>query len=154
MSLLPLIREGVITSPWNLQAILLHLHEIMEGLYFHLSLSVCLCVCLSVRFWLWTKFQPNGWTDLNAVFAKWLLTALAPTLLKLVTLGQRSRSQWRNIHFSFIILFTSLLWIAAMLCPIKMKFSLFMMHSWIAQSLVIIQNMKAKSRVTSLHFNC
>ena len=41
--------------------------------------SVCLCVC--VRLLLWTKFQPNGWTDLDAVFAKWLLTALARTLL-------------------------------------------------------------------------
>ena len=28
---------------------LLHLHKIVEGLYFHFSLSVCVCVCLSVR---------------------------------------------------------------------------------------------------------
>ena len=27
---------------------LLHLHEIVEGLYFHCNLSVCLCVCVSV----------------------------------------------------------------------------------------------------------
>ena len=27
---------------------LLHLHEIVEGLYFHFSLSVCLSVCVSV----------------------------------------------------------------------------------------------------------
>ena len=69
--------------------------------------AVCLCVCLSVcvsTVFLWTIFQPNGCTDLDAVFAKWLLTALARTLLKLVTLGQRSRSRWRNSHFSFIIL--------------------------------------------------
>ena len=55
--------------------------------------SVCLCVCLSVclsEVFLLTKFQPNEWTALDAVFAKWLLTALARTLLKLVTLGQRS----------------------------------------------------------------
>ena len=26
----------------------LHLHEIVEGLYFHCSLSVCVCLCLSV----------------------------------------------------------------------------------------------------------
>ena len=49
---------------------------------------VCLCVCLSVCLsvcpdFLWTKFQPNGWTNLDAVFAKLLLTALAQTLLKL-----------------------------------------------------------------------
>ena len=85
---------------WNL----LHLHEIVEGLYFHFSLSVCVCVCLSVRHFLWTKFQPNGCTDLDAVFAKWLLTALARNLLNLVTLSQRSRSHWRNTHFLFIIL--------------------------------------------------
>ena len=30
------------------EIIFLHLHEIVEGLYFHSSLSVCLCVCLSV----------------------------------------------------------------------------------------------------------
>ena len=29
--------------------IFLHLHKIVEGLYFHCSLSVCLCVCVSVR---------------------------------------------------------------------------------------------------------
>ena len=80
----------------------LHLHEIVERLYFHWT--VCLCVCECGRLSLWTKFQPNGWTDLDAVFAKWLLTALAQTLLKLVSLGQRSRSQLRNIHFTFIIL--------------------------------------------------
>ena len=66
-----------------------------------LCLSVCLSVCSDV---LWTKFQPNGWTDLDAVFAKRLPSTLAQTLLNLVTLGQRSRSQWRNTHFFCIIL--------------------------------------------------
>ena len=28
--------------------VLLHLHEIVEGLYFHYSLSVCVCVCVWV----------------------------------------------------------------------------------------------------------
>ena len=81
----------------------LHLHEIVEGLYFHCSLSVCLSVCLCVCVsvcpdFLWTKFQPNGCTNLYAVFAKWLLTTLARTLLKLVTLGQRSRSRWPKMY--------------------------------------------------------
>ena len=79
------------------------------GVIFSLQfVCVCVCVCVSVclfvytcvRFCLWTKFQSNGCT----VFAKGLLTALAQTLLKLVTLGQRSRSQWRNTHFFFIVL--------------------------------------------------
>ena len=75
------------------------------GVTFSLQfVCVCVCLCLSVRHFLWTKFQPNGCIDLDAVFAKWLLTAMAQTLLNLVTLGQRSRSQWRNTHFFFIIL--------------------------------------------------
>ena len=44
-------------------SIFLHLHEIVEGLYFHIMLSVCLCVCVSVSVsdvFLRTKFQPNG----------------------------------------------------------------------------------------------
>ena len=76
----------------------LHLHEIVEGLYFHSSLSVCLSVCVSGWILVNQKFQPNGWTDLNAIFAKWLLKTLAQTLLELVTLGQRSRSLWQKMY--------------------------------------------------------
>ena len=87
-----------------------------RSLYFHCSLSVCLCVCLSVcvcvcvracvrvcvsDVFLWTKFQPNGWTDLDAFFAKRLLIALARTLLKLVYLGQKSWSQWHSLLLIF-----------------------------------------------------
>ena len=44
------------------------------------------CVSLSASdVFLLTKFQPNGWTDLDAVFDKWLLGELSRTLLKLVT---------------------------------------------------------------------
>ena len=69
------------------------------GVIFSLQF-VCVCVC--VQLCLWTKFQPNGCTDLDSVFTKRLLSTLALTLLKLVTLGQRSRSQWLNIHFFWI----------------------------------------------------
>ena len=31
-----------------IKKIVLHLHEIVEGLYFHFSLSVCVCLCLCV----------------------------------------------------------------------------------------------------------
>ena len=91
--------------PRYLISVFLHLHEIVEGLYFHCSLSVCLCVCVCVCVcpdFLWTKFQPNGCTDLDAIFAKWLLNALAQTLLKLVTLGQRSRSRWPKMYVNMM----------------------------------------------------
>ena len=61
--------------------------------------SVCVCVCVSTVF-LWTKFQPNGCTDLDAVFAEWLLIALAQIQMKLVTLDQSSGSQWHVINFT------------------------------------------------------
>ena len=32
----------------SIKLMLLHLHKIVEGLYFHCSLSVCVCVCVSV----------------------------------------------------------------------------------------------------------
>ena len=64
------------------------------GVIFSLQF-VCVCVCPE---FLWTKFQPNGCTDLDAVFAKWLLTTLAQILLKLVTLGQMSRSRWPKMY--------------------------------------------------------
>ena len=79
----------------------LHLHEIVERLYFHFSLSVCLCVCPALPV---NEIPAERMNDFDAVFAKRLLTALARTLLWFVTLGQRSRSQWRNIHCFSIIL--------------------------------------------------
>ena len=69
---------------------LLHLHEIVEMLYIHCSLSVCLSVCLCVSVCLWTKFQANGCTDWDVVFVKWLLNTLARTVLKLVTFDIQS----------------------------------------------------------------
>ena len=45
------------------------------------SLCVCLFVCLSVSE---QKIHPNGCTDLDAVFARWLFTALARQTLKVI----------------------------------------------------------------------
>ena len=68
--------------------------------------AVCLCVCLSVcvcpAFFLWTKFQPNRYTDLDAIFTNRLLSLLARTLLKLVTLGQRLRSLWQKMYLKLM----------------------------------------------------
>ena len=68
----------------------------------YISTSVCLSVCQCVCVCLWTKFQSNECTNLNAVFAKWLLTALAQTLLKLVTWGRRSSSLWLKMYLKMI----------------------------------------------------
>ena len=97
------------------QWFLLHLHEIVKGSCFHCSLSVCVWVCLS------RNKIPAEWThQFWQGFAKWLFTALAQTLLLLVTLGQRSRSQWRYVHFLHDSLLIFLLWIPSLcmlLCP-------------------------------------
>ena len=87
----------IFTSPRNRGGVIFSLQFV--------CMSVCLCVCLSVCVsgsFLWTKFQPNRYTDLDAVFAKHLHSTLARTLLKLVTFGQKWRSQW--LFFFFIIL--------------------------------------------------
>ena len=74
----------VYTTFFSVRKLLFYLHEIVEGLYFHCSLSVCVSVCPAL---LVNKIQPIGCTDLNTVFAKWLLIKLARTLLILVTFG-------------------------------------------------------------------
>ena len=59
------------------------------GVIFSLQF-VCVSICLSVcPILLVNKFQPNGCTDLDTIFAKRLLSTLAQTPLKMVTLGQR-----------------------------------------------------------------
>ena len=60
--------------------IFLHLHEIVEALYFHFSLSVCLCVCLCVCVSGTSCEQNSSRTDapiwmqfsLNGCFPHWL----------------------------------------------------------------------------------
>ena len=51
------------------------------------------------------------------------------TLWKLVTWGQRSRSQWRKILFFFNFLFASLLCFLALLRPIKMNFGMLLRYA-------------------------
>ena len=107
----------------------LHLHEIVEGLYFHCSLSVCLSVCVRVRLisceqnssrtdaLIWTRFSLNGclpyWLEPNSV-------------LKLVTLGQRSRSRWPRMYVK-------------MMKKIRQKF--ISRHFWNFIAVILIPNM-------------
>ena len=97
----------------------------MEGLYYHFSLSECVCVCLSVCL-LFSCEQNSSRTDepIWTVFTKWLLIALAEALLQLVTLGQRSRSQWRYILFSSQFSFNFPTLYLSSLCSIKIKFGM------------------------------
>ena len=97
----------------------LHLHDFVEGLYFHCSLSVCLCVCVCVCLSvcpeiLVNKIPAEQMHRFGRGFAKSLLLALTRTLLNIVTLGQRSRSQW----------LISLMYISVFLYLIKLKFGM------------------------------
>ena len=118
------IRIFSLFAPSNSQKTLsskfLHFHKIVEGLYFHFN-SVCLCVrrgysceqnSSQTDAPIWTRFLLNG------CLAHWL----GPFIL--VTLGQRSSSQWLNIHFFLHnSLLTSLLYISA-LYIIKIKWGM------------------------------
>ena len=53
----------VITPPRNCG-------EVIFSLQF-VCVCVCVCVCLSVQLCLWTKFQPNQWTDLDNEGHRW-----------------------------------------------------------------------------------
>ena len=87
---------------------------------------VCLCVyvCVCVRLCLWAKFQPNRCTDLDAVFAKRLLSTLAQTLLYIEICDLRFKVKVTVTQYSFFLhnsLWTSILYISALLCLIKLK---------------------------------
>ena len=78
--------------------------------YVCVCVFVCVCLFVSVCVIEWVYLSMNKipaerrhrfWTQF---FAKYLFTALARTLLELVTSGQGSSSQWRNSYLFFIIL--------------------------------------------------
>ena len=79
----------------------------------------CVSVCLSAGLGLWTKFQPNAWTDLEAVFAKWLPHSLELNWNLWPWVKGHQRSQRSNNS-----LLISLLCMSALLCPINIKFIL------------------------------
>ena len=83
------------------ELVLLHLHEIMERVYFSCSMTMCVCVCLSVTEKISSRTGALIWTRFSLNFC---LLVLLGTCWNLVTFGWRSRSQWHNIHFFFMIL--------------------------------------------------
>ena len=68
---------------------LLYLHEIVKDLYFHYSLSVCVRLSVCVCDCLWTKFQPNECTDLDAVFAVWLQYRIGSNPVEICDFGSK-----------------------------------------------------------------
>ena len=142
------LREKVV----KFNSFILHLYEIVEGLYFHCSLSVYMCVyvsvCLSVSVCVcqWKKIQPSGSTN---GFGRGLLILLAQILLKLMTVGQMWRSQWLKVYFS-LLKCVFVLWISTILYPITMKIGVSLSYmpfggfvfkiKWLMTSFKISQN--------------
>ena len=79
------MEKNIITPPRNRGSVIFLLQFVCLSVCVYVCVFVCVSVSVSCE-------QNSSQTDFDAVFAKWLLTALAQTLLKLVTLGQRSRS--------------------------------------------------------------
>ena len=110
-----------------------------EGVYLHR------CVCLSVFFFCPSinKMPINIATLMLTFFVKWLLLDLARititimmTIIFIYPKGsywnwcQRSRSRWRNIHFSSYFSFIFLLWISALRNLIEMKSIIWTKTDW------------------------
>ena len=68
--------------------------------YSFTAVYLCVCVCL---YFVWTKFQPNRSTFVHTTGS---LNGCVRTLSKVVTFGQRSRSQYYNFHFFFTTQFS------------------------------------------------
>ena len=83
---LPTYYSFIFTPPQNRGGVIFLLQFVCVFVCVCVCVCVCMCVCVCVyvcvfNVFLLTKFQRNGCTDLDAVFAKWLLTTLARTLL-------------------------------------------------------------------------
>ena len=71
------------------------------GVIFSLQfVCVCVCVCLSVCLSVCVSGNTCEQNSSRTDAPIWMLTALAQTLLKIVTFDWRSRWQWRKIIFS------------------------------------------------------
>ena len=115
--------------------LLLHLHEIVKGLYFQYSLSVCVCVCVSVSecvcLCVWANLsvseQNSSWTE-APIWTRFLLNGCLPNVSDLIEIGDLgSKVKVTVTNYPFFLhnsLLISLLGISVFLCLIKMKFSL------------------------------
>ena len=98
-----------------------------EGVIFSLQF-VCVSECLSGSACEQNSAKRMNWFGRG--FRWVLLTALAQSLIRLVNLGQRSRSQWRNTNFFlYNSVLTSLFCISALLCSIKIKFGMWLRYT-------------------------
>ena len=112
--------------------LLLHLHKIMEGLYFHCSLSVCLFVCMSVCLSGSACEQNSSRTD-ELIWTQFSLNGCLLHWLKPIEIGDLGSKVKVTVtlypFFLHISLLTSLLCISALLCSIKMKFSMWLSYT-------------------------
>ena len=77
------------TLKYSFLPILLHLHEIVEGLYFHFSLSVCLCVCLCVRRFLVNKIPAERMNRFGCGFGEMVAYCSGSNLIEIGDLGSK-----------------------------------------------------------------
>ena len=104
----------------------LHLHEIVEGLYFHCSLSVCVSVCLSVcPAILVNKIQAEQIHRFGRSLRLMAAYITGSDPIQIGDLGSKVKvTVAQNPFFLHNSLLTSLLCILAPLCPMKVKFDI------------------------------
>ena len=91
------------------------------GVIFSLQF-VCVCVCVCVRLFLWTKFQPNGWTDLDGVLVNGCLAHWLRPYWNWWPWAKGQGPSGSKFIFSHDSLLTSLWYISALICVINLKF--------------------------------
>ena len=72
---------------------LLHLHEIVKGLYFHCSMSLCLCISLSI------SEQNSSRTDFGHGFRYIVVYCTCSGLIEIGDLGSKFQVIVTQIHF-------------------------------------------------------
>ena len=113
---------------------LLHLQEIVEGIYFHCSLSVCLCVCECLSVCpeiLVNKIPAERMHRFGRGFCLMVAYCTGTNPIEIGDLGSKVKvTVTLYPFFLYNSLLTSLLCISALLCSIKMKFTMSLSYTW------------------------
>ena len=109
----------------NIILLFLHLHEIVEGLYFYCSLSVCLSVCDSkCPALLVNKIPAERMHLFGHGFRKMVANNTGSDPIEIGELGSKVKDTVTLYPFFHNSLLTSLLYISALLYMIKLKFGI------------------------------